>query len=29
MKKEKRFLDELRNKLGNINNKDKDAIILK
>lgn len=29
MKKEKKFLDELRNKLGNINNKDKDAIILK
>ncbi len=29
MKKEKKFLDELRSKLGNINNKDKDVIILK
>ena len=29
MKKEKKFLDELRNKLGNISTKDKDAIVLK
>jgi len=29
MKKEKKFLDELRNKLGNISEKDKDVIVLK